>query len=193
MKAKDISVLADQVATARRSEVAIRVKGVSKAYRLYDSNSDLLREILTGRPRHRNYWALRDISFEIARGQVVGIVGRQVGDEGAAAAGGKAGDRAGFADRNRALRLGAARVARDHGNAHRHDLPGGYARRVKRGGQHVHVGGAQVSEGVARHARVIAEGAGEAARTHRTCMVVCVFVCTYMQCTDIRINSYLDT
>lgn len=75
MKAKDSSMLPDHAAIARRREVAIRVEGVSKAYRIYNNNSDLLREILTGRPRHQNYWALRNISFEIARGQVVGIVG----------------------------------------------------------------------------------------------------------------------
>ena len=61
--------------TFQQSEVAIRVKGVSKAYRIYKKNSDLLREILSGKPNHQENWALYDISFEIKRGQVVGIVG----------------------------------------------------------------------------------------------------------------------
>ncbi len=62
-----------QVADGR--DIAISVKGVSKAYRVYDNNGDLLREVITGRPRHRDHWALRDISFEILRGEIVGIVG----------------------------------------------------------------------------------------------------------------------
>lgn len=54
---------------------AIRVSGLSKAYRLYDNNSDLLREVITGKARHREHWALKDVSFDVQRGQVVGIIG----------------------------------------------------------------------------------------------------------------------
>lgn len=54
---------------------AVRVAGVSKAYKIYDNNSDLLREVFTGKHRHRDHWALKDISFEIARGEIVGIIG----------------------------------------------------------------------------------------------------------------------
>lgn len=75
MKAKDISILADQAATARRSEVAIRVNGLGKAYRLYKNNGDLLREVLTGKPLHREHWALKDVSFEVPRGEIVGVIG----------------------------------------------------------------------------------------------------------------------
>lgn len=57
------------------NDIVIRVKGLSKAYRLYDNNSDLLREVLTGKARHREHWALKDISFEVSRGEIVGIVG----------------------------------------------------------------------------------------------------------------------
>lgn len=58
-----------------RGDVAIRAHGLSKAYRIYDNNVDLLREVFTGRPRHRDHWALRDISFEVMRGEVVGLIG----------------------------------------------------------------------------------------------------------------------
>ncbi len=56
-------------------EFAIRARGLSKAYRLYNNNADLLREVLTGRSRHREHWALKDVSFDVRRGEIVGIIG----------------------------------------------------------------------------------------------------------------------
>jgi lipopolysaccharide transport system ATP-binding protein len=54
---------------------AIRVAGVGKAYRRYGQPLDFLKEIITGTPRHAEHWAIRDVSFEIQRGRVVGIIG----------------------------------------------------------------------------------------------------------------------
>ena len=56
---------------------ALRVEGVAKQYRIYDHPSDRLKETLTRGwlRRHREFWALREISFEIERGTTVGIVG----------------------------------------------------------------------------------------------------------------------
>jgi len=58
-------------------EPVLRVEGVSKQYRIYDRASDRLKEMVTrGRWRtHREFWALRGISFEVEKGTTFGIVG----------------------------------------------------------------------------------------------------------------------
>jgi lipopolysaccharide transport system ATP-binding protein len=57
---------------------ALRVDNVSKQYRIYDRPGHRLAESLTrGRlRRHREFWALRDISFDLEPGTTVGIVGQ---------------------------------------------------------------------------------------------------------------------
>jgi len=57
---------------------ALRVDNVSKQYRIYDRPGHRLAESLTrGRlRRHREFWALQDVSFEIEPGTTVGIVGQ---------------------------------------------------------------------------------------------------------------------
>lgn len=56
----------------------ISVQGISKLYRSYDSPVGRLKEILLrGRHKyHRDFWALRDISFEVLAGETVGVIGR---------------------------------------------------------------------------------------------------------------------
>jgi lipopolysaccharide transport system ATP-binding protein len=58
-------------------ETALRVEGIAKQYRIYERPSDRLKESLTrGRwKKHREFWALRNISFEIEKGTTTGIVG----------------------------------------------------------------------------------------------------------------------
>ena len=57
--------------------VALRIERVSKQYRIYDHPGDRLKESLTrGRWKwHREFWALRDVSFEVEAGTTTGIVG----------------------------------------------------------------------------------------------------------------------
>jgi len=56
---------------------ALRVENVSKQYRIYARPADRLKESLTrGRlKRHREFWALKDINFEIEKGSTTGVIG----------------------------------------------------------------------------------------------------------------------
>src|SRR5687768_13960790 len=68
------------------SSFAIRVQNVSKCYQIYDAPRDRLKQFVAPRlqrllgktPKHyfREFWALKDVSFEIKKGQTVGIIGR---------------------------------------------------------------------------------------------------------------------
>jgi lipopolysaccharide transport system ATP-binding protein len=63
------------VAAVPDARPAIRVNGISKLYKVYPKPGDVIIEALSGKPRHSEHWALRDISFDVPRGSVVGVLG----------------------------------------------------------------------------------------------------------------------
>lgn len=68
------------------SEIAIRVSNLSKCYHIYETPRDRLKQFVLPRLGHavgktsknyfREFWALKDVSFEIRKGETVGIIGR---------------------------------------------------------------------------------------------------------------------
>jgi lipopolysaccharide transport system ATP-binding protein len=68
------------------NEITIEVKNLGKSYNIYKRPQDRLKQSLMprlqqilGRPANRyfrEFWALRDVSFEVRKGETVGIIGR---------------------------------------------------------------------------------------------------------------------
>lgn len=58
-------------------EIAISLKNVSKCFKRYARPVDRLKELLLpGKSYSQEFWALQDISFEIMKGETMGIIGR---------------------------------------------------------------------------------------------------------------------
>ena len=59
-------------------EIAIKVENLSKVYKLYDKPTDRLKESIHPfkKKYHRDFYALNDVSFEVKKGETVGIIGK---------------------------------------------------------------------------------------------------------------------
>lgn len=68
------------------NDIAIRVQGLSKSFGIYDNPRDRLKQfiypylqrLIGQNPKQyfQEFWALKDVSFEVKRGETVGIIGR---------------------------------------------------------------------------------------------------------------------
>ncbi|WP_248744933.1 ABC transporter ATP-binding protein [Pseudomonas sp. MWU12-2037] len=61
------------------SDIAISAEGLSKYYPIYNKSSDRLLQALSlgRRCRYRELWALKGVSFELKRGEAIGIIGQK--------------------------------------------------------------------------------------------------------------------
>ncbi|HUM74985.1 MAG TPA: ABC transporter ATP-binding protein [Nitrosomonas europaea] len=69
-----------------QDDIAIRVENLSKCYQIYDTPRDRLKQFILPRVYHltgqtsrqyfREFWALKDVSFEVKKGETIGIIGR---------------------------------------------------------------------------------------------------------------------
>ena len=60
------------------SEPLIEARGLGKAYPIYRKPEDRLKQLLWGRRRkfYEEYWAVRNVSLSVRRGETAGIIGR---------------------------------------------------------------------------------------------------------------------
>jgi len=68
------------------NDIAIQVKNLSKVYNIYNRPEDRLKQSVIPRvqklvgkqpkPYFHEFWALRDVSFEVKKGETIGIIGR---------------------------------------------------------------------------------------------------------------------
>ena len=66
------------VAMAELNSTAVQVQNLSKCYRIYNSPRARLMQAFWGERRrlYREFWALQQVSFQLERGQTLGVVGR---------------------------------------------------------------------------------------------------------------------
>ena len=68
------------------SELAIKVEGIHKCFHIYEEPRDRFKQFifpltqsllrLERKNYYREFWALKDVSFEVRKGEIIGIIGR---------------------------------------------------------------------------------------------------------------------
>ena len=68
------------------ADIAIKVENLSKCYQIYDNPRDRLKQFVVPRIQRlvgqtpqqyfREFWALKDVSFDVKKGESVGVIGR---------------------------------------------------------------------------------------------------------------------
>lgn len=54
---------------------SIQVERISKNFRIYAKPAHRLKELVFRKKYHRDYWALKDVSFQVRRGSTFGVIG----------------------------------------------------------------------------------------------------------------------
>ena len=72
---KPLAQGAMQPTAAAPPDVVLQAEGLGKEYRLYASPRERFRALFTRRALHRSHWALNGVSFELRRGQCLGVIG----------------------------------------------------------------------------------------------------------------------
>lgn len=70
--------MSSRTKTSLQTDTIIQCNGLGKCYKIYDNPKDRLKQALwRGRRKYfRDFWSLRNISFEVKRGESLGIIGR---------------------------------------------------------------------------------------------------------------------
>lgn len=76
-----------ELESTNMDDVAIRIRNLSKCYQIYDTPKDRLKQFVypnllraigtqSTKQYYKEFWALKDVSFDIKRGETVGIIGK---------------------------------------------------------------------------------------------------------------------
>ncbi len=60
------------------AETVIDVKGVKKMFRVYRDRGNTLKDriLFAGRRKYEEHWVLNGVSFEVKRGEAIGLIGQ---------------------------------------------------------------------------------------------------------------------
>ena len=58
------------------SDISVALENVSKYYKIYNQPLDRIKDLVLRRRSYRQFWALRNVSLNFKKGEIVGIVGK---------------------------------------------------------------------------------------------------------------------